>query len=39
MAVLKTTQAGYSGFLKDRYTILKDTEERIVATIITSTWK
>ena len=39
MQVLKTTQAGYSGFLKDKYTILKDTEERIVATAVTSTWK
>lgn len=37
--VLKTTQSGYSGFLHDKYTMLKDTEERIVATSITSTWK
>lgn len=37
--VLKTTQSGYSGFLKDKYTVLKDTSERIVATSITSTWK
>lgn len=37
--VLKTTQSGYSGFLHDKYTVLKDTSERIVATSITATWK
>lgn len=37
--MLKTTQSGYSGFLHDKYTVLKDTSERMVATSITSTWK
>lgn len=37
--VLKTTQSGYTNFLHDEYTVLKDTTERIVATSITSTWK
>jgi urate oxidase len=39
MKVLKTTQSGYEGFLHDKYTVLKDTRERIVATSITSTWR
>ncbi|KAK9868909.1 hypothetical protein WJX84_002359 [Apatococcus fuscideae] len=39
LTVLKTTQSGYEGFLKDKYTILKDTNERIVATSITATWR
>ena len=37
--MLKTTQSGYEGFLHDKYTVLKDTWERIVATSITSTWR
>ena len=37
--VLKTTQSGYAGFLKDRFTTLPDTAERIVATEITASWK
>ena len=39
MKVLKTTQSGYEGFLHDKYTVLKDTRDRIVATSITSTWR
>ena len=39
LKVLKTTQSGYEGFLHDKYTLLKDTKERIVATSITSTWR
>lgn len=39
LTVLKTTQSGYEGFLKDKYTVLKDTSERIVATSITATWR
>ena len=37
--VLKTTQSGYEGFKHDKYTLLPDTKERMVATSITSTWK
>ena len=37
--VLKTTQSGYEGFLHDKYTLLPDTRERMMATSITSTWK
>lgn len=39
LQVLKTTQSGYEGFLKDEYTLLSETKERILATSITSTWK
>ncbi|KAK9805934.1 hypothetical protein WJX73_006434 [Symbiochloris irregularis] len=39
LKVLKTTQSGYEDFLKDKYTILKDTKERIVATSITASWR
>jgi urate oxidase len=37
--VLKTTQSGYTGFLRDKYTALGDSTDRILATSITSTWK
>eukprot|EP00798_Chlamydomonas_sp_ICE-L_P014548 gene14548-20589_t len=39
MSVLKTTQSGYVGFLKDEYTMLPDSTDRILATTVTSTWK
>lgn len=39
MSVLKTTQSGYEGYLKDKYTVLKETKERMMATTITCTWK
>lgn len=39
LTVLKTTQSGYEGFLKDQYTVLKDTAERMVATSITANWR
>ena len=37
--VLKTTQSGYEGFLKDRFTRLPDTRERIAATSVTASWR
>ncbi|KAL3140044.1 hypothetical protein ABBQ38_004324 [Trebouxia sp. C0009 RCD-2024] len=37
--VLKTTQSGYEGFLHDKYTLLPDSRDRILATAITSNWK
>ena len=37
--VLKTTQSGYEGFLHDKYTLLPDSHDRILATAITCTWK
>lgn len=39
LQVLKTTQSGYEGFLHDKYTMLPDVRDRIMATSITSTWR
>ena len=36
--VLKTTGSGWEGFLRDRYTSLAETSDRILATIITARW-
>jgi urate oxidase len=38
LMVLKTTGSGWEGFLRDRYTSLADTNDRILATIITARW-
>lgn len=38
LLVLKTTGSGWQGFLRDRYTSLPDTSDRILATIITARW-
>lgn len=37
--VLKTTQSGYVGYLKDKYTLLPETTERMAATSITASWR
>lgn len=37
--MLKTTQSGYEGYLKDEYTLLNETRDRIMATSVTATWK
>jgi urate oxidase len=37
--VLKTTQSGYAGFLHDDLTTLPNTIERIMATVVTATWR
>jgi urate oxidase len=36
--VLKTTQSGWEGFLRDRYTTLPETSDRIFATVVTAKW-
>jgi urate oxidase len=36
--VLKSTQSGWEGFLRDRYTSLPETSDRVLATIITARW-
>ncbi len=36
--VLKTTNSGWEGFLRDQYTTLPDTNDRILATIVTARW-
>jgi urate oxidase len=38
LLVLKTTASGWEGFLRDRYTSLPETSDRILATIITARW-
>jgi urate oxidase len=38
LLVLKTTGSGWEGFLRDRYTTLAETSDRILATIITARW-
>ena len=38
LLVLKTTGSGWEGFLRDRYTSLPDTSDRILATVITARW-
>jgi len=39
LSVLKTTQSGFEGFVRDRYTILPETRERMFATEVTASWK
>lgn len=38
LVVLKTSGSGFEGFLKDRFTTLKETSDRILATAIEATW-
>jgi urate oxidase len=38
LLVLKTTNSGWEGFLRDRFTTLPDTNDRILATIVTARW-
>jgi urate oxidase len=39
LKVLKTTQSGYEGFLRDEFTLLQEVRDRIMATSVTATWK
>lgn len=36
--VLKTTQSGFEGFLRERFTTLPETDDRILATVVTTKW-
>lgn len=38
LLVMKTTQSGFEGFLRDRFTTLPETGDRILATAVTATW-
>mmetsp|Transcript_88695 Transcript_88695/g.177345 ORF Transcript_88695/g.177345 Transcript_88695/m.177345 type:complete len:345 (+) Transcript_88695:58-1092(+) len=38
MTVLKTTQSGFSDYLKDSYTLLPDTDDRCLATELSAEW-
>lgn len=33
------SQSGFEGFVRDRYTLLPETRERIVATEVTAWWR
>jgi urate oxidase len=39
LLVLKTTGSGFQGFLRDRYTTLEETGDRILATELTAGWR
>jgi urate oxidase len=39
LMVLKTSDSAFSGFPRDAFTTLPDTEDRILATSVTATWK
>jgi urate oxidase len=38
LLILKTAQSGFSGFPRDRYTTLKETSDRILATSLSASW-
>jgi urate oxidase len=38
LQMLKTTGSGFSGFLRDEYTTLKETDDRIFATTLEASW-
>jgi urate oxidase len=38
LTLLKTTESGFSDFLRDEFTTLKDTSDRIFATAVTAAW-
>jgi urate oxidase len=38
LVVLRTTDSAFSGFPRDEYTTLPDTEDRILATSVTASW-
>jgi urate oxidase len=38
LLVMKTTQSGWEGFLRERFTTLPDTNDRILATVVTAEW-
>ncbi len=38
LTVLKTTDSAFSGFLRDEFTVLAETDDRILATEVTADW-
>jgi urate oxidase len=38
LVLAKSARSGFSGFLKDKYTTLKETEDRILATAVKASW-
>ena len=39
LVVLKSSHSAFAGFLRDEYTTLADTEDRLLATSLTATWQ
>ncbi|OVA07139.1 Uricase [Macleaya cordata] len=39
LALLKTTQSGFEGFIRDKYTALPETRERMLATEVSASWR
>jgi len=39
LVVLKTTDSGFSGFPRDKYTTLPETADRVLATSVTASWR
>ncbi|CAI9091403.1 OLC1v1026429C1 [Oldenlandia corymbosa var. corymbosa] len=39
LRLLKTTQSGFEGFIRDKYTILPETRERLLGTEVTASWR
>lgn len=39
LVVMKTTRSAFSGFPRDRYTTLADTDDRLMATKVTAIWR
>jgi urate oxidase len=39
LVVLKSTGSEFTGYIKDRYTTLKETTDRILATAVTARWR
>ncbi|KAE8655646.1 Uricase-2 isozyme 1 [Hibiscus syriacus] len=39
LSLLKTTQSGFEGFIRDKYTALPETRERMLATEVTASWR
>jgi urate oxidase len=38
LLVLKTTNSGWEGFLRERYTTLPETDDRILSTVVNANW-
>lgn len=39
LSLLKTTKSGFEGFVRDKYTVLPETRERMLATTVSATWR
>ncbi len=39
MVILKTARSGFEGFLRDQFTTLKETPDRLLGTSVTAAWK